>query len=194
MSSVATDKLTNEEEFVGWIQAAQRNERQAFDRLYELFADRIFRYLYYRVGDQQLAEDLTADVFVRLLEKIQTFRLGQRDQTIVFSAWLYRIAHNRLVDHLRKQSRSETEPLEAVTLSHDETPDVAVEVTLEQEELVDAISTLTLEQKQVVVLRFLEGYRIKEVAGIMGRSEGAIKALQHRALNALHRQMAREAR
>ncbi len=194
MSSVATDKLTNEEEFVGWIQAAQRNERQAFDRLYELFADRIFRYLFYRVGDQQLAEDLTADVFVRLLEKIQTFRLGQRDQTIVFSAWLYRIAHNRLVDHLRKQSRSETESLEAVTLSHDDTPDVAVEAVLEQEELVDAISALTVEQKQVVVLRFLEGYRIKEVAGIMDKSEGAIKALQHRALNALHRQMAREAR
>jgi len=194
MSSVATDEPTNEEEIVGLIQAAQQNKRQAFDRLYELFADRIFRYLYYRVGDRQLAEDLTADVFVRLLEKIQTFRLGQRDQTIVFSAWLYRVAHNRLIDHLRKQSRSETESLEAVTLSHDETPDLAVEATLEQEELVDAISALTLEQKQVVVLRFLEGCRIKEVAGIMGRSEGAIKSLQHRALNALHRQMAREAR
>jgi len=193
MSVAATGKNVSEEDFIDLIRRAQQHEREAFDRLYDLFADRIYRYLYYRVGNQQLAEDLTADLFVRLIEKVHTLRLGQENQETVFSAWLFRIAHNLLVDHHRKRAKDKHEPLENISLAHNETPDLAVEAKLNREQLLEALTFLTAEQREVLVLRFLEELRTREVAGIMDKSEGAIKALQHRALNALQKQLAREA-
>jgi len=189
MSVVATGTEISEEEIVALIRGAQRNDRQAFDRIYALYADRIFRYLYYRLPDRQEAEDLTADVFVRLLEKVDTYRPGQKDQVAIFSGWLYRIAHNLLIDHLRKRGQRRHEPLEKALLLDHRTPESDAEKALEWERLRNALARLTDEQQQVVVLRFLEGMRMKEVARIMEKSEGAIKALQHRALDALQRQL-----
>lgn len=189
MSVVATDTEISEEEIVALIRGAQRNDREAFDRLYALYADRIFRYLYYRLGDRQQAEDLAADVFVRLLEKVHTFRPGPKDQVAIFSGWLYRIAHNLLVDHLRKQARGKQEPLDEMPLSHSQTPDLAVEAALQWEQLRSVLPHLTDDQQRVILFRFLEGMRTKEVADIMNKTEGAIKALQHRALSTLQRHL-----
>jgi RNA polymerase sigma-70 factor (ECF subfamily) len=189
MSVVATGTEISEEEIIALIRGAQRNDRQAFDRIYALYADRIFRYLYYRLPDRQEAEDLTADVFVRLLEKLDTYRLGQSDQVAVFSGWLFRIAHNLLIDHFRKRGQRRQEPLEKAPLFDHRTPESDVETALEWERLRNALARLTDDQQQVIVLRFLEGMRMKEVARIMEKSEGAVKALQHRALSALQRQL-----
>ncbi|MBZ0284598.1 MAG: sigma-70 family RNA polymerase sigma factor [Anaerolineae bacterium] len=164
------------------LQRAQRGENEAFAELYRANVQAIFRYVYHRVNDAQLAEDLTGDVFARALKGIADYR----DQGKPFVAWLYSIAHARVVDHYR---RVERRPQES-NLDDEPIPvksDMDAEIMRKQaaKVLKEAISRLTDEQQQVVILRFVEGYRIEAVAELMGKNANAIKALQHRALRAL---------
>jgi RNA polymerase sigma-70 factor (ECF subfamily) len=165
-----------------WLRKAQRGDAEAFAALYRANVQAIFRYIAHRVNDVQLAEDLTGDVFTRALEGLA----GYTDLGKPFVAWLYRIAHARVVDYYR---RTERRPIET---------DVEAEplpVTLDMDEgllrrhaaraLKAAIAELTGDQQQVVVLRFVEGYPIETVAQMMGKNANAIKALQHRALRSL---------
>ena len=164
------------------LQQVRRGDTDAFASLYQDNVQAIFRYIAYRVNNAQLAEDLTGDVFIRALKSISTYE----DQGKPFLAWLYRIAHARVVDHYRQTNRRP----EAATL--DEQPieapgDMDASLIRRQAAKVlrEAIADLTEDQQQVIILRFIEGQRIEMVAEQMGKQANAIKQLQHRALHAL---------
>lgn len=161
---------------------AQRGDSEAFAALYKANVQPIFRYIYHRVNDTHLAEDLTADVFTRALKSMGTYQ----EQGRPFIAWLYRIAHARVVDYYRRSGRSPTESdLDAESIPVEDNLDEDVLRRQAAKELRTAIAELTDEQQQVVILRFIEGYRIEKAAQIMGKNANAIKALQHRALRSL---------
>lgn len=183
----------HEETLVDLLQRAQRGDPTAFDGLYLLYADRVFRYLMVRTGATELAEEVTAQVFLRLLQKIDLYRIAPQDNVAIFSAWLYRLSHNRLVDLLRKQKRSQSVSLDAVQTIEDRSPLLqTIEERIDFEGIVSKLILLNEQQRAVLVLRFIEDYSIAETAEIMQKNEGAVKALQHRALENLRRYMKAE--
>jgi len=163
--------------------AAMQFDEMALGELYDRYEAKIFNYIYRRTGDEALAEDFTAQVFLKMLESIR----DQKAWHSSFSGWLYRIAHNLVIDHYRRKGRQGTVDIDeaAPTASAEHDPEVTIEQTLDAERLRAAIRRLTDEQAEVVSLRFLEGYSISEVAAMMNRTEGAIKALQYRAVATL---------
>lgn len=164
------------------LERARGLDQEALAAVYDRFSDRIYRYLYRRVGDPEVAEDLTAMTFTRMLEALHTGRQWHTS----FHAWLYRIAHNLAVDYFRQKNRVQTvaiEPHQALKASHPEVdPFTETVKRLQRETLMQALGHLTKDQAQVIRLRFLEGYTIAEVARMMGKTEGAVKALQFRAI------------
>lgn len=163
------------------IAQAQQGDAAALSAIYDQYAEKIYIYFYHRLGDRELAEDLTGDVFVRMVEAADTPRFANTS----LSGWLYRIAHNLLVDHFRKQ-REEVALFEDIPMQS-EGPGAIAERKLAQNGLREALEELTEDQRQVIVLRFGEGLTAREVAEIMGKRENAIWQLQHRALNGLRR-------
>ncbi|MGE5139008.1 MAG: sigma-70 family RNA polymerase sigma factor [Rudaea sp.] len=141
--------------------------------IYDLYAYRIYRYVFHRLGDRSLAEDLTSEVFVRLVRA-----RAQPDNVL---AYLYRTAHNLVVDYLRRNPAL-LAPIDDLLGSNRDDPARITQLEAERARLRWAISRLKPEQEQVIVLRFLEGLSNAEVAVILGKPEGAVKALQHRAL------------
>ncbi len=163
------------------IARAQRGDSAALSAIYDEYAEKIYIYFYHRLGDRQLAEDLTGEVFVRVVEAADTPRFADTS----LSGWLYRIAHNLLVDYFR-QRREEVTLTEGLSMDS-EGPAALAERKLAQDRLRQALESLTEDQRQVIVLRFGEGLTAREVAEIMGKKENAIWQLQHRALNGLRR-------
>ncbi len=169
------------------LERALQADPQALTAIYDQYVERIHSYIYHRVGQPELAEDLTAQVFIKMLEAIRSGR-GWRT---TFVGWLYRIAHNLVIDHYRRRSRAtfididDAGPIRAT----DGDPVGATESMLDREHLRAALDLLTEEQAQVITLRFLEDRSIAEVADTMEKTEGAIKALQYRAVLALRRVM-----
>lgn len=151
--------------------------------LYEQNQPSVYTYIYYRVGERMTAEDLTAEVFVRLVGKIHKFKPGKRP----ILAWLYTIAGNLVTDYYRRNGSSTIVPLSETVHSNGHSPAHVVEKSQEQQRLVAAMAQLTEEQRQVVLLKFVERRSNLETAAILGKTEGAVKALQHRALAALRR-------
>lgn len=190
MAEIQRGDPVEETILVDLLQRAQEScDPAAFDGLYLLFADRVFRYLLARIGDPDLAEDITAQVFLRLIEKIGIFRIGPRDNVAIFSAWLYRLAHNKMVDVLRSHKRTQESPLEhAAHVVSGHTME-AVEDHLDFQRILQTLRVLNDQQREVIVLRFVEELSIAETAQIMQKSEGAVKALQHRALETLRRHL-----
>jgi len=160
-------------------------DQSAIAAIYDRYATRIYGYLYHRVGNAYLAEDLTATVFVRMLEAIRSSKAWRTS----FSGWLYRIAHNLVVDHFRSGAQDKQVPLDDWSPSDEEPPADAAEHSLLGEHLRGAIGRLTEEQGTVISLKFLEGMSNAEVAGVIGKSEGAVKSLQFRGLAALRQLM-----
>jgi RNA polymerase sigma-70 factor (ECF subfamily) len=169
------------------IQRARRLDRAAISTLYRQHVQAIYRYVYYRVGDASIAEDLTAEVFLRAIEGLPDYE----PRGVPFAAWLYRIAHARVADHFRRQRRAETVALDESHPSGEDSPLAKAERSSFYENLEAALRQLTLYQQQVIILKFIEGLSNAEVAQILNKTEGAVKSLQHRALNALHRLMGR---
>ncbi|MEO8610513.1 MAG: sigma-70 family RNA polymerase sigma factor [Chloroflexota bacterium] len=164
------------------LQRAQKGNAEAFAQLYRANVQAIYRYIYHRVNDVHLAEDLTGDVFTRALKSMATYR----DQGKPFVAWLYRIAHARVVDYYRMTNRRPVESdVEAEPIPVNANMDEGILRRHMAKALHEAIGTLTDEQQQVVILRFIEGQSIETVADMMGKNANAIKALQHRALRTL---------
>lgn len=187
--SVVKDNSTRDETGVRseLLDQALKGKPEALGELYDLYADKIYSYIYHRVGSTDLAEDLTGQVFMRMLEAIRTGRAWRTS----FSGWLYRIAHNLVIDHYRRKGRATFVDLDEVTpvqARHGD-PLQAAEMTLDRQRLRAALSQLTEEQAQVITLRFLEELSIAETAEIMGKTQGAIKAQQYRAVLALQRLM-----
>jgi RNA polymerase sigma-70 factor, ECF subfamily len=169
------------------VHRARQGDKEAFARLYEGHFDRIYRYLALKIGSKTEAEDMTQQVFIRAYESIGSYK----SQGIPFSAWLFRIAHNQMVDFVRKESKKQTIPLDdEMPVLSDSNPDNEVEIKLEMEKVHQATRKLTGAQREVINLRFAGGLSITEAAATMGKSEGAIKALQHSAILALRKVLA----
>jgi len=163
------------------LERARAYDEEALGKLYDEYAPLIYAYLYRRVQDAQMAEDLTGEVFVRMLQAIQSERFWHTS----FRGWLYRIAHNLLVDHYRKQPPTLT--LDERLVADQDDLDSAVAERLSHQRLRSAISRLTSDQQQVLALRFGEQLTAREVGEVMGKSVSAIEALQHRGVAALRR-------
>ena len=167
------------------VKRAVAGDADAFGELYLLHLDAIYRYAYYRVGDAKDAEDITEQVFLKAGEALPGYKqLGNP-----FTSWLYRIAHNVIVDHHRRQKPTVPMPLPEKAGWESKQP-TSLEQVIEAEEaaaLSSAIARLSEEQQQVITLRFIEGLNHAEVARIMDKSEGACRVIQHRALVALNR-------
>lgn len=172
------------------VQRAQLLDEAALSELYSAYYPRIYNYAFLQLGDVQTAEDLASEVMLKVLESIKKYQY----KGTPFSAWVFRIARNRLIDlHRRRKRRGEinlTEPLAAMQIG----PQTLAERALDRGQLQLALKYLTDEQRQVIVLKFIEGFDNASVARILGRSEGAIKSLQHRALHSLRRIMSGEGR
>lgn len=169
------------------IRAAHNLENWAFDEIYKLYADKIYRFVLVRVGDQAAAEDLTGELFLRVLNRIESF---QGKTVAAFSAWIFRIARNLIVDHFRLKAKRQPTTIDRARTVADESQSNLPQKTEQRqthEALYEAIRQLTPEQQQVVALKFFEGMGNAEVAKILGKTEGSVKSLQHRALAALGR-------
>lgn len=165
------------------VSRAVEGDAQAFGRLYERHMDAIYRYIYFRVAEAAQAEDMTEEVFVKAWEALPNYRPGKHP----FTSWLYRIAHNLVVDYYRRKPGVEV----ATELDPDAQPDPApaLEDKLVEKQnlsaLAEAIQQLSDEEQQVVILRFVEGLPHRQVAAIVGKSVAACRVIQHRALAAL---------
>lgn len=164
------------------VRRAQNRDQEAFTQLYEEHFDKIYRYIALRIGNEAEAEDMTQQVFLNALQSISSFRW----KGVPFSSWLFRIAHNQAVDYLRRKKRTAV-PLDESVASNDNTPQVIAEQKLDIERLLSATQKLTDAQREVISLRFTSELSIAQVAEIMGKSQGAVKALQHSAIVALRR-------
>jgi len=169
--------------------ACQRGDAGAVARLYDLYADRIYRYVLARTGDQQAAEDLTADVFLRVVQHVQRFKLDSSRPAASVSAWLYRIAGNLVTDYHRARSRRQVVSIEAETPFALAVPDPSQQAERREalERLSGALEKLTEDQRLVVIRKFGDGMSNAQVAAWLGKTEGAVEALQHRALRTLCR-------
>jgi RNA polymerase sigma-70 factor (ECF subfamily) len=171
------------------IQAAQQGDSRAFATLYRANVDKIYRYIYYRVDSVETAEDLTSEVFLRMLEGLPTYQ----DRAVPLLVWLYRIAHARVIDHYRRSRRtSQNENIEKLELGVDPDLDASLISAYRSDQLQAALLTLTDGQRQVIVLRFIEGYNLENTAKILGKTVDAIKAMQYRALQALGQALNRQ--
>jgi RNA polymerase sigma-70 factor (ECF subfamily) len=146
--------------------------------LYDIHVDRIYRHIYYRVGNETDAEDLTQQVFLKAWEAIHKY---QRTKS-PFVAWLMTISHNLVVDFHRTRKRGA--PLEVEILADDSTtgPEQTTEARFEQQRLRRVILRLSGDEQQVVVLRFMEGFEFREIASVMKKKEGNVRVILHRAM------------
>ena len=169
------------------IQDAGNGDNEAFGILYERYVRKIYNYIYYRTGNVNEAEDLTAKVFHRAFRHIKTY--NQRG--VPFSAWLYRIAHNLVANWYRDRSRKKEVSLDEQLPSsfQFDFPESALEKSQESEKLIKALRRLPPERQQLVILKFVEGLSNMEIGLIMRKSEGAIKSLYHRTLESLRKEV-----
>lgn len=173
------------------VERAQAGDDAAFEELYEHFAPETFRYLLVHLnGERQTAEDLNEDVFLKVFERLQSYRYYGAP----FSAWLRRIARNHLIDHLRLRTRHVINSLDDEREITEQRAESVMDRALDRQELTYALDHLTVEQQHVVVLRFLNDFTITGTAQIMGKSDDAVKKLQARALVQLRRTIERTRR
>jgi RNA polymerase sigma-70 factor (ECF subfamily) len=166
---------------LGDVRAAQR-DRAAFGALYRRYIDRVYGYCFYLLGDHHDAEDATERTFLAALGAIERYR----DEGASFRAWLFRIAHNQVANTLRGRARRHATPLDDVPEPMvDDDPAGLVGLAEETRRLRRALATLPEDRRQVVILRFVDGLSAREIGVVLGRSEGAVRVLQHRALRQL---------
>ena len=160
------------------VQRAIERDSQAFGRLYDMNVDRVYRHIYYQVGNEQDAEDLTQQVFLKAWQAIHRYK----KKASPFIAWLMTISHNLVVDFYR--TRKDKANLEAEVLAdHSATsPEQAAEASFEQQHLRRAILQLGGVEQQVVLLRFMEGFEFAEIASLLKKKEGNVRVILHRAL------------
>ena len=179
----------DDQQVVALVSRAVARDQAAFAELYDLYLDRVYRYVYYRTGNRTDAEDLTEQVFVQGWAAIDRFRWQGKP----FIAWLYTVAHNVIVDWRRRRTR-------CASLDDSDNP-IEVECTrarmamsqwIDADLVADAITNLTPEQQQVITLKFLDGFDTQQIADIMGKREGTIRALQLRGLQSLRRHLERQ--
>ena len=175
------------------VRQAQSGGAAAFSELYEHYYDSIFRYVSFRTGNTAEAEDITAEVFVRMIESIHRFKW----QGYPFSSWLFRIAHNLVVDFYRKKGRRRIVSLENAPPIMEEgvvDADARMDLELKMGDVRRAMEDLTDLQREAITLRFAAGLSVAETARAMGKKDNAVKALQHAGLKKLRRALCSEAK
>ena len=169
------------------VRRAQEGDAEAFGELYDRYVDVVYRYIHYRVSTPALAEDLTSETFLRALRRISSYTWQGRD----FGAWLVTIARNLIADHYKsgryRLEVATSDLVEAGADRSEEGPEGEVLANITNEALLQAVKQLNAEQQECIALRFLQGMSVAETAQIMGKNEGAIKALQYRAVKSLSR-------
>jgi len=168
------------------VRRAQQHDQTALTRIYEENFDKIYRYIVLKIGDRIEAEDMTQQVFLNAFKSISSYK----PKGSPFSSWLFRIAHNQIVDYLRRKSKRATVPLEETLAGGGTDPGLEAERKLTIEQLALAAKKLTKAQQEVISLRFAGELSVSQVAKVMGKSEGAIKALQHSAILSLRKILA----
>jgi len=168
------------------VRRAQQHDQTALTRIYEENFDKIYRYIVLKIGDRTEAEDMTQQVFLNAFKSISSYK----PKGSPFSSWLFRIAHNQIVDYLRRKSKRATVPLEETLAGGGTDPGLEAERKLTIEQLALAAKKLTKAQQEVISLRFAGELSVSQVAKVMGKSEGAIKALQHSAILSLRKILA----
>ncbi|MBD0330955.1 MAG: sigma-70 family RNA polymerase sigma factor [Thermoleophilia bacterium] len=181
-----TQAPTAQEQERGLVERAQAGDREALEQLYLLHFDRIYSYLHMSVGNRHDAEDLTTQTFLKMLEAIPRFRW----RSAPFSAWLFRIAHNLAMDHFRSRRRWQPEEEVPEPREAEISAEQAAMHSLGRQSLLELIEELSPEQQQVLTLKFVFNFANADVATILGKTEGAVKSLQHRALASLHKRVA----
>jgi len=163
--------------------ALAKEDKEAFGEIYERYLTKIYNYIYYRTGNQQDAEDLTAKVFYRALSHIENYV----DKGVPFQAWLYRIAHNLVANFHRDKGRRKIIALDdyVVHTLKSDAPDSKAELSEQKKLLMDAIHRLPADRQQLILLKFIEQKSNAEIGDIMERTEGAVKSLYHRTLLSL---------
>jgi len=168
------------------VHRARQGDPEALTELYDYYFDKVYRYVSIRAKDKIEAEDITQEIFMKIVTSIHSFSW----RGIPFSAWLFRIAHNKVIDSMRKKSKQPTVSffeLPVVPVNCTDNPHSLVELEFDVEQLRAAIKQLTSAQQEVISLRFFAELSIAEVARLMDKSQGAVKALQHSAMLNLHR-------
>ena len=169
-----------------------RDDRETFGILYERHLKRVYNYVYYRTGSASDAEDLTSRTFFQAMNNLHRYQV----RAVPFSAWLFRIAHNLVANWHRDTGRHRATSIDTIFAlpSDDEGPHDVAEASEERRELHQAVRDLAADRQQLLILKFSEGLSNDEIAVIMGRSEGAIKALLHRTVNGLRDDLLRSKR
>ena len=168
------------------VEQAAEGDFEAYGELYSIYLDRIYRYVFHQVKDKMTAEDITEEVFIKAWKAIDSCR--GKEQT--FLPWLYRIAQNQMIDNLRSRRKHPTIEIETVDTAGG--PQLEAEVDWERQELLGMIACLPQNQRQVIILKFIEGLDNREIADIMGKSQGAIRVSQMRALAKLRKDLGGE--
>jgi RNA polymerase sigma-70 factor (ECF subfamily) len=183
-----SDDATTAAEVRRLVERAQKGDREALEELYLIHFDRIYSYLQMTVGHRHDAEDLTNQTFVKMLERIGSFEWRK----VPISAWLFRIAHNLAMDHFRAHRRwqPEEEPPERADSAELSAEEEAME-SIGRQSMFEMIEGLSPDQQQVLTLKFVFNFPNGDVATILGKTEGAVKSLQHRALASLQRELAK---
>ncbi|WP_322761809.1 sigma-70 family RNA polymerase sigma factor [Frankia sp. Cr2] len=189
----AQDLMRPETDVTELVRRAQEGDNEAFGRLYDSYLEVVFRYVFYRVGSRAMAEDIVSETFLRALRSIRGFTWQGHD----IGAWFITIARNLIIDH-KKSRRTRMEfPTDDIAATADTQlvsgPEESVLAGVTNKALIDAVRMLSPEQRDCVVLRFLEGLSVRETALAMDKNEGAVKALQYRAVRSLARHFAAEA-
>ncbi|HWO94444.1 MAG TPA: sigma-70 family RNA polymerase sigma factor [Dehalococcoidia bacterium] len=180
-----TGELESEADLIA---RAQAYDADALSTIYETYYPRLYNYCRLQLGDAHLAEDVTSDVLLQVLEALREYRF----RGTPFAAWVFRIARNRLIDHHRRSNRRPQVELSDVLPSQSDGPPAITERAQEYESVRAAIGHLTEEQRQVIILKFVEDLDNSAIAQVLGRSLGAVKSLQHRALVSLRKVLERE--
>lgn len=161
---------------------ARGYDPEAFAALFDIFFEKIRRYVYFHTGDEDLADDLAAEVFSQAIESIGGFT----DRGGTIGAWLFGIARNVVASHFRSAAAKPVVPLgDAAVVPSEDCPERQALETLSYEGLYRALEILPDDQKAILVLRFIEGYDVKTTAKILGKRSGAVRTAQHRAIAAL---------
>jgi len=166
------------------ISLSQQGDTEAFARLYACYVERITRYVYFRVTDHQLAEDITSRIFIKMLEKLKTYQVGQ----LPLIAWLYRMAHNAVIDHYRtKRTLISLEDVNQAEVRQEDGIEEKLDLQVKSQQLRAALQVLTEQQQRVLILKFIDGLSTREIARRLGKQQGAVRGLQMRALQKLAR-------
>lgn len=165
---------------------ARRSFETKLGGLHKEYYDKIARYASTHIGNRADAEDIAGEVFLKALESVESYE----ERGIPMQAWLFKIAHNKVVDHLRKASKRKTVDIDSVTIKTGKDPSAIAEVNIEIERVKKAMEQLTKDQREVLSLRFFGEFASKETASIMGKSDGAVREMQRAAIEKLRTLMA----